>query len=193
MTLYLQTWKGYKHRVNLAKCNSHITQGNPNSWAWAASLCYRLGVSTDCHIGRLARIRFLDTEVDSSNTGNSMLCPSARDFIRIASVDSAVKWVPGGDNLVKDVQCYELLGWIALKNHAFSFSFFFASYKRWRWNSASRLMWSSDPMGKWMRLYLVHTHKRFLWLLLEKWDKAITRGYQISDRTKLERLNIWCN
>ena len=46
----------------------------------------------------------------------------ARDFIRIASVDSAVKWVPGGDNLVKGVQCYELFGGIALKNHAFSFS-----------------------------------------------------------------------
>ena len=42
-------------------------------------------------------------------------------FIQIASVDSAVKRVPGGDNLVKDVQCYELFGGIALKNHAFSF------------------------------------------------------------------------
>ena len=48
-----------------------------------------------------------------------MLCPWARHFICIASVDSAVKWVPGGDNLVKDVQCYELFGGIALKNHAF--------------------------------------------------------------------------
>ena len=28
---------------------------------------------------------------------------------------------PSGDNLVKDVQCYELFGGIALKNHAFSF------------------------------------------------------------------------
>ena len=26
------------------------------------------------------------------------------------------------DNLVNDVQCYELFGGIALKNHAFSFS-----------------------------------------------------------------------
>ena len=42
-------------------------------------------------------------------------------FIRIASVDSAVKRVSGGDNLVTDVQCYELFGGIALKNHAFSF------------------------------------------------------------------------
>ena len=63
----------------------------------------------------------LDTEVDGSNPGSSMLFPWARDFIRIASVDSAVKWVPGGDCLVKDVQCYELFEGIALKNHAFSF------------------------------------------------------------------------
>ena len=63
----------------------------------------------------------LDTEVDGSNLGSSMLFPWASHFIRIASVDSAVKWVPGGDNLVKDVQCYELFGGIALKNHAFSF------------------------------------------------------------------------
>ena len=33
------------HSVNITKCNSQITQGNPNSWAWAASLCYRLGIS----------------------------------------------------------------------------------------------------------------------------------------------------
>ena len=63
--------------------------------------------------------RFLDTEVDDSNPGNSMLCPWARRFIRIASVDTAVKWVPGWDNLVRDVQCNELFGGIALKNHAF--------------------------------------------------------------------------
>ena len=75
------------------------------------------------HIGRLARMYVLDTEVDGSNPGSSMLLPWARHFIRIASVDSAVKWVPGGDNLVKDVQCYELFGGIALKNHAFSFLF----------------------------------------------------------------------
>ena len=42
--------------------------------------------------------------------------------MHIASVDSAVKCVPGEDNLVKDFQCYELFGGIALKNHAFSFS-----------------------------------------------------------------------
>ena len=34
-----------------------------------------------------------------------------------------MKLVPGGDNLMKDVQCYELFGGIALKNHAFSFFF----------------------------------------------------------------------
>ena len=33
----------------------------------------------------------------------------------------------GGDNLVKDVQCYELFGGIALKNHAFSFFFYSSS------------------------------------------------------------------
>ena len=35
--------------------------------------------------------RFLDIEVDGSNLSISMLCPSARRFIHIASVDSAVK------------------------------------------------------------------------------------------------------
>ena len=54
--------------------------------------------------------RFLDTEVDGANTSISMLCHWARHFIHIASVDSAVKWVPCGDNLVKGVQCYELFG-----------------------------------------------------------------------------------
>ena len=62
---------------------------------------------------------FLDTEVDGSNPGISMLCPWARHFIRIASVDSAVKWVPGGNNLLKGAQCYELFGGIALKDHTF--------------------------------------------------------------------------
>ena len=35
--------------------------------------------------------RFLDTDVDCSNPEISILCPLARDFIRIVSVDSAVK------------------------------------------------------------------------------------------------------
>ena len=63
----------------------------------------------------------LDTEVDGRNPGSSMLFPWPRNFIRIASVDSSVKWVPSGDNLVKNVQRYEFFGGIALKNHAFSF------------------------------------------------------------------------
>ena len=63
--------------------------------------------------------RCLDTEVDGSNPSISMLCPRVRHFICIASVDSAVKCVPGGDNLVKGVKCYELCGGIALKNHYF--------------------------------------------------------------------------
>ena len=43
------------------------------------------------HIGRLVRMSVLDTEVDGSNPGSSMLFPWAWPFIRIASVDSAVK------------------------------------------------------------------------------------------------------
>ena len=54
-----------------------------------------------------------------SNHDISMLYPLARHFIRIASVNSAVKLVPGGGNLVKGVQCYELFGGIAHENHAF--------------------------------------------------------------------------
>ena len=62
---------------------------------------------------------FLDTAVDGSNPGISMLCPWQKNVIRIASVDSVVKSLPGGDNVVKGVQCYELFGEIALKNNAF--------------------------------------------------------------------------
>ena len=71
-------------------------------------------------IGVVVRMSILDTKVDGSNPSINMFSPWARDFIRIASVDSAVKWVPGGDNLVKGVQCYELFGGIALKIHTFS-------------------------------------------------------------------------
>ena len=35
---------------------------------------------------------------------------------------------PGGDNLVKDVQCYELFGGIAPKNLAFAFSMLLLLY-----------------------------------------------------------------
>ena len=86
-------------------------------------------MQTDClshvrpleQIGRLVWMSVSGHRGRRLNPGNSMLSPWARDFICIASVDSAVKWIPGGDNLVKDVQCYELVGGIALKNHAFSF------------------------------------------------------------------------
>ena len=39
-----------------------------------------------------------------------------------------MKFVPGGDNLVKGVQRYELFGGIALKIHTFSFSFSMSSF-----------------------------------------------------------------
>ena len=66
----------------------------------------------------------LDTKVDGSIPSINMFILE-QDTIRIASVDSAVKLVPCGDNLVKGVQCYELFGGIALKIHTFSFSFMF--------------------------------------------------------------------
>ena len=75
-------------------------------------------------IGVVVRMSIFDTKVAGSNLSINMFSPWARDFIRIASVDSAVKWVPGGDNLVKGVQCYELFGGIALRNHTFSFFIF---------------------------------------------------------------------
>ena len=75
-------------------------------------------------IGVVVRMSILDTNVDGSIPSINMFYTWARDFIHIASVDSAVKWVPGGDNLVKGVQCYELFGGIALKIHTFSFFHF---------------------------------------------------------------------
>ena len=92
------------------------------------------------HIGQLARMSVLDTEVDGSNPGSSMLFPWARHSIRIASVDSAVKWVLGGDNLVKDVQCYELFGGIALINHAFSLDL----YNMWKREEEKRRYTNSN-------------------------------------------------
>ena len=62
---------------------------------------------------------FLVTEVDDLRPDINMLCPQARQFICIASVDSAAKCVPSGYNLLKAVQCYELFRGIALKNHTF--------------------------------------------------------------------------
>ena len=64
-------------------------------------------------IGVAVRMSTLDTNVDGSIPSINMFSPWARDFIRISSVDSAVKWVPGADNLVKGVQCYELFAGIA--------------------------------------------------------------------------------
>ena len=46
----------------------------------------------DCLLVIWLGCRFLDTEVDGSNHDSiSMLCPLARHFIRVASVQSAVK------------------------------------------------------------------------------------------------------
>ena len=59
------------------------------------------------HIGLVVRMSILDAEVDGSSPCISMFSPWARDFIRIASVDSAVKWVPGGDNLVNLI-CHDI-------------------------------------------------------------------------------------
>ena len=44
----------------------------------------------------------------------------------------------GGDNLVKGVQCYELFGGIALKNHAFSFFSFVVPLQRRAHSSSFR-------------------------------------------------------
>ena len=44
--------------------------------------------------------------VDGSNPAINILCSLARHFIHIASFDSAAKRVPGGEKLMKGVQCY---------------------------------------------------------------------------------------
>ena len=83
----------------------------------------------------------------------------ARDYIRIASVDSAVKWVPGGDNLVKGVQCYEHFGGIALKNHAFSFFFHISFYRRANWITNGQIYATqSKRYGNNTRVGLKDTH-----------------------------------
>ena len=88
--------------------------------------------------------RFLDTEVDSSNPCISMLCPRARHFISIGSVASALKWVPGGNNLVKVVQCYELFGGIALKNNDFlnKYAFLQTMLRWWQWWGILDIIWN---------------------------------------------------
>ena len=101
-------------------------------WLGTRSLqpfCTQAAITLHCVCGHLwtigvaVRMSILDTNVDGSIPSIYMFSPWARDFICIASVDSAVKWVPGVDNLVKGVQCYELFGGIALKIHTFSFHF----------------------------------------------------------------------
>ena len=114
------------------------------------------------HIGRLARMSVYGYRGRRFDPGNSMLFPWAGRFIRIASVDSAVKWVPGWDNLVKDVQCYELFGGIALKNHAFSSSFFPLTYQDkykyiWRVND-------SATVGAMLALFLLEQRFHLMWL-----------------------------
>ena len=145
-------------------CNSVRTNGTSRickRWTpnrTATKCCTAKATSVMCQNWSILVVwlecRFLDTEVDSSNPGNSMLCPWARHFIRIASVDSAVKWVPDGDNLVKDVQYNELFGGIALQNHAF-FNWLLSTGKK-KLQSNCIQQWNSkqlhgEYLTKWMR------------------------------------------
>ena len=56
------------------------------------------------HIGKMSVSGYSDQRFKPGCI--SMLSPCERYLIRIASVDSAQKWVPGEDTLVKGVQCY---------------------------------------------------------------------------------------
>ena len=109
----------------------------------AAFICWWITITDvsfswqNIHIGVVVRMLILDTKVAGSNLSINMFSPWARDFIRIASVDSAVKWVPGGDNLVKGVQCYELFGGIALKNHTFSYIYIYLWHDVNCWRGAT--------------------------------------------------------
>ena len=109
-------------------------------------------------IGVVVRMSILDTKVAGSNLSINMFSPWARDFIRIASVDSAVIWVPGGDNLVKGVQCYELFGGIAHKNHAFSFISFHFYYETYIYIYVKKRI-----------LYCFLLHWNVIWIL--QWKK----------------------
>ena len=42
-----------------------------------------------------------------------------------------MKLVPGGDNLVNDVQCYELFGGMAFRNHEFIYLFIIVLKSMW--------------------------------------------------------------
>ena len=87
-----------------------------------------------------------DTNIDGSIPSINMFSPLARVFIRIASVDSAVKWVPGGDNLVKGVQCYELFWGIALKIHTFSFFFSFSFIQKMNYGANATNKWDDNTI-----------------------------------------------
>ena len=60
--------------------------------------------------------RFQDTETDGSNT---VVVSLGMTIYPHCFSQLSCEMIPGGDNLVKGVQCYELFGGIALKNHAF--------------------------------------------------------------------------
>ena len=97
-----------------------------------------------------------------------MFCPWARHLICIASVDSAVRWVPGGDNLVKGVKCYELFGGISLKNHAFFIHYLFvldAKYYNQNWSdmfNPAPLMMKINNDGYFQVLFLKRAHRPFM-------------------------------
>ena len=56
-----------------------ILVGEQKMWFWVVVFIAHKASSTHFthleHIGRLARMSVLDTEVDGSNPGSSMLCP----------------------------------------------------------------------------------------------------------------------
>ena len=62
-----------------------------NVKAWATANILMLNGNMRSIFVMWLECRFQDTEVDGSNPDISMLCHLARHFIRIASVDSAVK------------------------------------------------------------------------------------------------------
>ena len=75
------------------------------------------------HIGIVVRMSILDTKGRRFEPQHQYVFSLSKRlyphcFSRL-SCEMSTRW----DNLVKGVQCYELFGGIALKNHAFSFSF----------------------------------------------------------------------
>ena len=125
--------------------------------------------------------RFQATEVDFSNPDISMLCPWASHFICIASVDSALKWVPAGDKFVKGVQCYELFGGIALKKHAIlcvadvlymSVNYHFISKIESEFFCSSREWY--DIVFKW-KMIAVYILSAFIWMYVKTFHFFITQ------------------